>query len=186
MEERLMKKRNLSKAKCIILLAASLAAGAVLPPAPTASPAVQAASSQRQEIEKNVNSILKKQVGKKDSKKVKLKKLFTYMQKKYKFTGIYKSDYFKKWVKTKNYTGWEKDFALEMYADKTGSCFHYAAAYAYLAKGATQYNVRIVTGKTNGFNQKLQDHAWVEIQINKKWYIFDPNMDQFAAKSSGK
>ena len=138
----------------------------------------EAASSTEKALKKKVNSIVKKKVKAKDSKKKKLQKLFQYTEKTYKYGRAYG-------FKPKK--GWEKNYALEMYSKKKGSCYHYAAAYAFLAKKATNYTVRIGVGKTNGFNPKVkQDHAWVEIRIKGNWYICDPNMDKFAAKSSGK
>ncbi len=138
----------------------------------------QAASSTDKKLKKQVDSIVKKKVKTKDSKKKKLEKLFKYTEKTYKYGRSYG-------FKAKK--GWDKKYALEMYNKKKGSCYHYAAAYAFLAKKATNYTVRIGVGKTNGFNPKVkQAHAWVEIKIKGKWYICDPNMDKFAAKSSGK
>lgn len=121
--------------------------------------------------------IVKKNVKKGDANKKKLKKLFAYVEKNYEYGRA---------MGFKTYKGWEKDFALEMFKEKKGSCYHYAAAYAFLAKKATGYQVRIGVGKTNGFNGKLQDHAWTEVKIASTWYICDTNMDKYAAKSSGK
>ncbi len=73
-----------------------------------------------------------------------------------------------------------------MYTEKKGSCYHFAAAYAFLAEKATGYKVRIGVGKTNGFSGDLQNHAWTEVKINSKWYICDTNMDKYAENSSGK
>ena len=55
-----------------------------------------------------------------------------------------------------------------MYTEKKGSCYHFAAAYAFLAEKATGYKVRIGVGKTNGFSGDLQNHAWTEVKINSK------------------
>ncbi|HCT92049.1 MAG TPA: hypothetical protein DF613_11830 [Lachnospiraceae bacterium] len=137
---------------------------------------VQAAPSLKS-VKAQADKIIGKQVSKKDSKKQKLKKLFTYVEKNY--------DY-KRTIGFKNEKGWERAYALEMFKGKKGSCYHFAAAYAFLAKRATGYKVRIGLGDTNGFSGKLQDHGWVEIKINSKWYICDPNMDKYAADSSGK
>lgn len=143
--------------------------------APAAS--AQAASSVDKKLKKQVNSIVKKKVKAKDTKEAKLEKLFKYTEKTYRYGRAYG-------FKAKK--GWEKSYASEMFSKKKGSCYHFAAAYAFLAKKATGYTIRIGVGKTNGFNQGYQDHAWVEIKIKGKWYICDPNMDKFAEKSSGK
>ena len=137
----------------------------------------QAASVTGKALNKKVTGIVKKKVKAKDSKAKKLEKLFKYTEKSY---GYARSYGFKK------KKGWEKNYAMEMYKKKKGSCYHFAASYAFLAKKATNYTVRVGVGKTNGFNPKnLQDHAWVEIKIKNKWYICDPNMDKFAENSSG-
>lgn len=130
------------------------------------------------EVETKANKIVKKQVKSKDSKKTKIKKLFKYAVKTYNY-GNKKVD-----TNTKN---WQKKAATQMYSSKSGSCYHYAAAYAYLVKAATNYPVRVAVGKTNGFFKNVwQDHAWVEVKINKKWYICDPNMDKYGASPKGK
>ncbi len=129
-----------------------------------------------QNLDQKAEQIVKAQVSSKDSAKKKLKKLFTYVQKEY--------DYARK-TGFEAYDGWEEDYALEMFADKKGSCYHYAAAYAVLAKKATGYSVRIGLGQTNGFSGSLQKHAWTEVKIRGKWYICDPNMDKYAKDCSG-
>lgn len=122
-------------------------------------------------------AIVKKNTKKGDSARKKLKKMFTYVQKNYGYART---------MGFKTYHGWEKDYALEMYTKKKGSCYHYAAAYAFLAKKAAGYQVRIGVGKTTGFRGNLQDHAWTEVKIGSVWYICDTNMDKYAEKSSGK
>lgn len=121
--------------------------------------------------------IVNKKVKQTDSEKKKLKKLFNFVEKNY--------DY-KRTVDFVAYSGWEKDYASEMYSQNKGSCYHFAAAYAFLAKKATGLNVRIGIGKTSGFSGTLQGHAWAEIKINSTWYICDTNMDKYAENSSGK
>jgi hypothetical protein len=122
-----------------------------------------------------VTKIVNKQVKSTDSKKTKMKKLFKYAEKTYGYKRV------------KNFsasTGWAKKYAQEMYKNKKGSCYHDAAAYAYLVKKATGYKVRIGVGKTNGFNKDiLQSHAWVEVKVGSTWYICDTNLDRNAAKS---
>lgn len=135
------------------------------------------AAASDDKLEEQAAQIVSQQVKANDSAKKKLKKLFAYLQKEY--------DYGRK-VGFDAYDGWEKDYALEMFADEKGSCYHYAAAYAFLAKKATRYPVRIGVGQTNGFSGKLQKHAWTEVKISGKWYILDSNMDKYAADSSGK
>lgn len=116
-----------------------------------------------------VNKAVKNsRVTKSNSKKAALKKVFNYTAKfQYgRATMGFKPE------KTKN---WERDFAKAMLKTKRGSCYHSAAAFAYLAKKVTGYQVRIGYGQAKAFSQKYQAHAWVEIKIGKTWYTYDPN-----------
>lgn len=54
------------------------------------------------------------------------------------------------------------------------------------AKKATGYKVRVAVGQTKGFSGSWQPHAWTEVKVKGKWYIFDTNMDKFKAKSKMK
>lgn len=133
------------------------------------------AASDGKSLTEQAGGIVEKKTKSSDSKKKKLKKLFKYAEKTYDYKRV---------TGFEAYSGWEKDYALQMYKEKKGSCYHFAAAYAFLAKQATGYEVRIGIGKTNGFSGKLQNHAWTEIKIGSKWYICDTNLDKFAADSS--
>lgn len=135
------------------------------------------AAASGSKLEEKSAQIVASETNADDSAKKKLKKLFTYMQKEYGYARKTGFD---------AYSGWEKDYALEMFEDKKGSCYHYVAAYAFLAKKAAGCSVRIGVGQTDGFSGKLQKHAWAEVKLNGKWYICDPNMDKYAADSSGK
>lgn len=122
-------------------------------------------------------NIVKRNTKPSDSEKKKLKKLFKHIEKNYGYKRV---------TGFEAYSGWAGDYALEIYSEKKGSCYHFAAAYAFLAEKATGYKVRIGVGKTNGFSGELQNHAWTEVNINSKWYICDTNMDKYAENSSGK
>ena len=145
----------------------------------TAGASAQAAkaASTAEKLNTKVTKIVDKNVKADDSAKKKLKKLFSYVEKKY--------DYSRK-IGFEPYSGWEKDYALEMLEDGKGSCYHYADAYAFLAKKATGVSVRIGTGQTNGFSGSLQKHAWTEVKLNGKWYVCDTNLDKYGADSSKK
>ena len=163
------KTRNYLKKLAVFVLAVCMVSGVW-------AQAAKAASA-GDDLKEKTAKIVEKQVKSDDSAKKKLKKLFTYIQKEY--------DYGRK-VGFEAYSGWEKDYALEIFKEEKGSCYHYAAAYAFLANKATGYQTRIGIGQTNGFSGDLQKHAWVEIKIGGKWYVCDPNMDKYAAQSSGK
>ena len=158
MKEKIKLKNKIIKRDFALLLVVCLAAGALTMLAPSASLTAQAASKSSKKLEKTVTNIISKQTSKKDSKKTRLKKLFKYSENTYEYGRA---------MGFKAKKGWEKTFASEMY--KNG------------------YKTRIAIGKTNGFNKsRVQPHAWAEIKIGSSWYICDPNMDKFAAKSSGK
>ena len=165
----MLKKNFINKTRiAVLLLAFCIIAG-------ICTSTVQAAAGGQ--LNEKVTQIVNQKVKSSDSAKKKLKKLFTYVQKPY--------DYGRK-VGFEAYSGWEKDYALEMFEQKKGSCYHYAAAYAFLAKKATGCNVRIGVGQADGFSGNMQPHAWVEVELDSKWYICDPNMDKYAANSSKK
>ena len=120
---------------------------------------MQAVPCKAASLNSNVNGIVKSQVLPEDTKEVKLQKLFQYT---------------------------EKTYAQKMIKSKKGSCYHFAAVYGYLAKKATGYKVRVAVGQTKGFSGSWQPHAWTEVKVKGKWYIFDTNMDKFKAKSKMK
>ena len=129
-------------------------------------------------LKTTVSSIVRKQVKSGSSKQSAWKQLFQYTEKTYGYQRV---------MGFKNTSGWQKKYAQEFYKEKKGSCYHFAAGYAYLARKATGYPVRICMGQTNGFNKsRWQNHAWVEVKIGSKWYVCDPNLDKFGANSSGK
>ncbi len=104
------------------------------------------------------------------SKKNALKLLFNYVSNKSKF-GYLRAERGFDCPK-----GWEYTYAKQMLTNKKGSCYHYAATFAFLAKRATGYPVRICWGQSNAFNKNTwQNHAWVEVKISGKWYTFDTN-----------
>ena len=170
-------KRNMAEKLTASVLAAVLTFGMMAP-----QTAMTAEAAAKSTLEKDVQKLVKKSKAKKenlanfDSKK-QLKKLFQYVEKNYGYARA---------IGFKNTRGWEKTFAAEMIKNKKGSCYHFAALYAFLAKEAG-VKARICLGRTNGFNKaRWQDHAWCEVKVGKKWYICDPNMDKFAANSKGK
>lgn len=155
------------------ILAAVLTFGMMAP-----QTAMTAEAAAKSTLEKDVQKLVKKSKAKKEkTQKKKLKKLFQYVEKNYGYARA---------IGFKNSRGWEKTFTAEMIKNKKGSCYHFAALYAFLAK-ESGVQARICLGRTNGFNKaRWQDHAWCEVKVGKKWYICDPNMDKFAANSKGK
>ncbi len=157
--------------------AAALALAGVLALHGAAVPALSVDAA-KSKLEKSTESLVKKVVKKETVQKKQLKKLFQYVEKNYSYARVMGFTAKK---------GWEKTYAAEMIKNKAGSCYHYAALYAFLAKKATNLPVRICIGTTNGFNKsRWQPHAWCEIQVGADWYVFDANMDKFAAGGKGK
>ena len=68
---------------------------------------------------------------------------------------------------------WVKEYAQNTLSEKKGNCYGYAAAFAYVAKGLG-YDTSL-GGRTA--------HAWTEVKVAGKWYVFDAEMQN--AKGSG-
>ena len=61
--------------------------------------------------------------------------------------------------------------AIDMFKNKRGNCFRYAACFTCIAK-VCGYRARMVVGSTgNG-----SPHGWSEVYMDGKWYYFDPDM----------
>lgn len=61
--------------------------------------------------------------------------------------------------------------AIDMFKNKKGNCFRYAACFTCVAR-LCGYRARIGVGCTgNG-----SPHGWSEVYIGGKWYYFDPDM----------
>jgi len=59
--------------------------------------------------------------------------------------------------------------AIDLFKNKKGNCFRYAAAFACTARIAG-YRSRVVIGDVLG-----SPHGWVEVLVNGKWLICDPD-----------
>ncbi|MDO5135122.1 MAG: transglutaminase domain-containing protein [Eubacteriales bacterium] len=168
-----MKKKIMLKRAAVCLLILGLVLGA-LP--------VQAAATGKADkaLTTSVNKVLKgRRITSSTPKEKALKKVFSYVKKcRYERAPLgFKPDTQK---------NWETDFAKKLLKSKRGSCYHYAAALAFLAKKATDYPVRIGYGQAKAFGSSWQPHAWVEIKIGRTWYTFDANADQFSKQREGK
>ncbi len=69
-------------------------------------------------------------------------------------------------------TGWEAEKALQMFEKKSGNCYNFAAAFWVLARflgyDATCYSGRCLSN--------AGEHGWVDIVMDGKTYIFDPQL----------
>ena len=143
----------------------------------TASATVAEAASFDRKVAEQVNKITGKQIKSGDEGEERLEKLFTYMEQEY---NVFEMQEFIP------YEDWEKEYAVGLYTAKEGNCYHFAAAYAFLAKKATDFEVRIGLGKTNTLTEdNLQNHAWVEVKVYGQWYICDTFLDKVVGDCSG-
>lgn len=164
--------RKINKKLAVLGLSCALVFGSTVPAAEASVAEAKSA------LEKKTEKIVNKQSNSEASTEENLKNLFQYVEKNYSYKRV---------IGFKASKGWEKAYAKEMISSKKGSCYHYAALYAFLAKKASGYKVRICIGKTNGFNKSIwQPHAWCEVKIKGAWYVCDANLDKYAAGSKGK
>ncbi|WP_081779885.1 transglutaminase domain-containing protein [Butyrivibrio proteoclasticus] len=77
---------------------------------------------------------------------------------------------------------WTGAYAEAMLKDGSGNCYKYAAAFGYIARGLG-YETRVCSGTVRASTGGRTGHAWVEIKMSDKWYVFDPEMQD--AKGSG-
>lgn len=126
------------------------------------------------ELEKKCASIVNAKTTSADSEMSKLNKLFHYT--------VNQFSYYRKYVPAPSGNEW-KTWALNMFRDGYGNCFNYAAAFGFLAKKATGYPVRLVSGRVPSNSGGLTPHGWCEVQINGTWRVFDPDMYKFDANS---
>ncbi len=66
-------------------------------------------------------------------------------------------------------------FAKQMFANKQGNCYRYAAAFAYIAN-ALGYDSRVAVGKISSASGGMTPHGWTEVKVSGTWYICDANM----------
>ena len=76
-------------------------------------------------------------------------------------------------------TGWEADYAVEMFGTLYGNCYNYAAAFWSLARGLG-YDARAYSGKISE-----APHGWVEITIDGTDYMFDPELEMANRERGG-
>lgn len=121
-------------------------------------------------LEKLCKQIVDKKVKKSDSNNTKLKKLFKYV--------AWNCNY-KRRTDFSGKKGWYRKYAYDMLTTKKGNCYCFAAAFACLAKRATNLPVRVGWGYTPQRSGGLAPHGWCEIKINGTWYVFDPDFYRY-------
>ncbi len=71
-----------------------------------------------------------------------------------------------------------KNHAINMFTNKQGNCFNYAAAFACIAE-VLGYDARVVRGQIESAYGGLTPHGWMQIKVNDQWLICDPDMQKF-------
>ena len=77
---------------------------------------------------------------------------------------------------------WTGEYAKEILISSKGNCYNFAAAFAYIAKGLG-YEARVCTGTIESALGGRAPHAWTEVKMGDKWYVFDTEMQR--AKGQG-
>ena len=77
---------------------------------------------------------------------------------------------------------WTSDYARQIFLTGKGNCYKYAAAFAYIARGLG-YEAKVCSGTVASAMGGTTPHAWTEVKIGDKWYIFDTEMQD--VKGSG-
>ena len=146
---------------------------------------VHAASPSAAQVKNLVAKTVKKQTKKmpKKDKTAKVEKIFRYADNRF----VYKPLTDKAFIQASLYKQLNgKNIRLAAYTmlkNRKGTCFHEAAALAYLIKYAAGCPAQIVIGQTDAFNGEKQLHAWVEAQIDGVWLAFDSNLDRAKGKN---
>ncbi len=145
-------------------------------------------SSGSPELDEKIRAILKDQVNPDTmSGEQMLRKLYFYTYNKFTYRGG-------KYFPVGEPAGWEADVALDMVVHRKGNCYSFAALFCELAR-AVGYDAKAITGGVIGggeipvmlhrdiYGNPLTlplgrvPHGWVEIELDGKVYIFDPEYE---------
>ena len=77
---------------------------------------------------------------------------------------------------------WVKEYAQNTLSTGSGNCYGFASSFAYIAKGLG-YDSKVCTGTVRSSLGGRTAHAWTEVKVSGKWYVFDAEMQN--AKGSG-
>ncbi|MCC8049564.1 MAG: hypothetical protein LIP10_02760 [Clostridiales bacterium] len=75
-------------------------------------------------------------------------------------------------------------FAEQLFANRTGNCYRYAAGFACIA-AVLGYDVRVNVGQITARSGGLTPHGWTEVCVDGVWYLCDPDMQAFNSNYSG-
>lgn len=79
-------------------------------------------------------------------------------------------------------SGWTADYAYQLLSTGKGNCYRFACSFGYFAK-MLGYDSYVQVGKCTGIRGGFTPHSWVEIRMNGKTYVYDPEL-QFAGAAS--
>lgn len=116
-----------------------------------------------------VRKTIRQQTTSKMTKSQKLRKCYQYLVSS-SFTYTPKPIYL-------NRDSWKMDAAYEMLTTKKGKCYHFAAAFGFIAREIGYENLKIIPGKILSVTGYYTAHSWVEMQLSGRTYIFDPSME---------
>ena len=68
-------------------------------------------------------------------------------------------------------------YANTMFSKKSGNCYRYAAAFAYIAR-VLGYDSRVAVGMISSASGGMTPHGWTEVKVGNTWYICDANMQR--------
>lgn len=77
---------------------------------------------------------------------------------------------------------WTREYAEKALLTGRTNCYGYAAAFAYIASGLG-YEARVCTGTVTSSLGGRTAHAWTEVKVGSRWYVFDAEMQD--AKGDG-
>lgn len=79
-------------------------------------------------------------------------------------------------------SGWTSDYAYQILSTGRGNCYRFACCFGYFAK-MLGYDSYVQAGQCSARRGGYTPHSWVEIKMNGKLYVFDPEL-QFAGSAS--
>lgn len=77
--------------------------------------------------------------------------------------------------------GWTADYAYQMLSSGRGNCYRFACCFGYFAK-MLGYDSYVNAGQCHALRGGYTPHCWVEIRMNGKTYVYDPEL-QFAGSA---
>ena len=95
----------------------------------------------------------------------------------YKWTASHCSYAYKKNYYKPSGKKWVNKYASNMFQTRRGRCYSFAAAFAVMAREIGYKDVKVVVGSCNGFTGRYIPHAWVEVVIDGKRKVFDPEYE---------